>query len=1211
MADEIGEALQRVASASETSNISLEKTASWLATISSITRESASTIGRSLNSAISRFESIKKTGFNSDDETKLNDVVKALSDIGIKATDSQGQLLDFAIVMDMVGERFDKLSKNEKAYIATTMFGTFQRNRGLTLLNNYQQSLINYENALNSAGAAEQKFAIYQESAAASLDRFKTSVEGFWQSFLSGGLIKGTLDALTYLMDAFGNLTTVIITMVAVLALWKGTQVTSAFMAWTASSRTLGLALSDNIRLMIVSRGALAGLTEAQIGNAIATRGMTLAWNGLKVAFLSNPIGAIATALLTAVVVFDVLKTKVGNVKDEFEELVETSKKQIETEQNQANQHKVLMNQYEQDIQKANELISTRNKLAQSVDELSDADSEKIDVNAELVISEQKLGEIIGQEALNKLRAAGFSQDATKIVVQALQEKQNAEKLAYENSMKLVAQHTENLKKNIIAEIQQIDKLTKAYGIMGKLQETGLWLKGKLALAGTLASGASEEEVQQVKNDIEKWKQDFYDQQRNNRLEELITELNGLGSSAENIGVSNLPSGSLSGSGSSSSSSTSSKEKPAYTDPTDAIIRQINLQSLLTKEKNETLKSQLEEAKSQKDYNTALEKTNLLIQGQAQEKQELLHAFSALQWEENTLSKNLYNQYGYETWNWMDKNGEATIDYINLFNSSSKKQQEILTSLFDRLQKYKKAYIEVADSIDTATTAQDEFVQSLKDIRKEQYDSIISANTKIADDSISILKNAIEMVKDLEIKAIDKRMESEDKRHENVIKNLDAELKALQDLEDANDYAKDLTKSQQEVRDLQNELTLWERDDSIEAIAKRAELSKQLKEKQEGLAEKQHDHDVELRKKDLKNQKAIEDNKYNNVKNSLEKEKKDREYYWNEILNNEQKFSDMRTQIINGNTSEINSSLNEYLARFKSANKQNIQEIGASWTALQSQISSIANMKMDLPKVQNPSSYAPSSVKTVYGNATDIANAQNAAIAAGKASQFNFVTVNDGNAGMAGSGDIVLGGTAAISNTGSGTRIGGYTAQDTLNAFSSYVGLNNSSSSGSSGGSSSSNSGSSNSSSSSSGSSNGVPTKYYPGTTYGGVPVNDGSQNYKDYLDGKYFADGGQTEKTGIHWLDGKVGKPERVLSAEQTISFNKLVDILPKLSLIGNLVNFKLPNYSNLAFTNGGGNGSSNNITINFDNFRGTVQDQQNVSKTIVNTMKKLGLNI
>lgn len=47
-ASEIGEALQKVASAAENSGISIEKSASWIATISSITRESASTIGRSL-----------------------------------------------------------------------------------------------------------------------------------------------------------------------------------------------------------------------------------------------------------------------------------------------------------------------------------------------------------------------------------------------------------------------------------------------------------------------------------------------------------------------------------------------------------------------------------------------------------------------------------------------------------------------------------------------------------------------------------------------------------------------------------------------------------------------------------------------------------------------------------------------------------------------------------------------------------------------------------------------------------------------------------------------------------------------------------------------------------------------------------------------------------------------------------------------------------
>ena len=67
-------------------------------------------------------------------------------------------------MLDELGAKWDGLTNNEKAYIATTLAGTHQRNRLITLLNNYNDSLKNYEAALNSAGTAEEKFAIYQES---------------------------------------------------------------------------------------------------------------------------------------------------------------------------------------------------------------------------------------------------------------------------------------------------------------------------------------------------------------------------------------------------------------------------------------------------------------------------------------------------------------------------------------------------------------------------------------------------------------------------------------------------------------------------------------------------------------------------------------------------------------------------------------------------------------------------------------------------------------------------------------------------------------------------------------------------------------------------------------------------------------------------------------------------------------------------------------
>jgi len=365
-ADEIGEALQRVASASESSNISLEKSASWLATISSITRESASTIGRSLNSAISRYESIKSTGFNSEDSTKLNDVVESLSDIGIKATDSEGQLLDFAKVMDMVGARFDTLSKNEKAYITTTMFGTFQRNRGLTLLNNYADSLKNYENALNASGTSEQKFAIYQESTGARLERLKASWESFWQSSLDSGVIKGLIDATTILIDTFGNLSTIIMSVVTILALWKGTAITASIMTWIASTRVLNIALADNIRYMIIAKGEALGWTTAQVNAAIATNGLRLALNGLKVAFLSNPIGVIAVVLTTAIGLFDIFSSRIDSASQKQKQAVDDLTQSINKLKAETKEIPNLISTYE-------ELSKVTLKTAEQKDKLSTA----------------------------------------------------------------------------------------------------------------------------------------------------------------------------------------------------------------------------------------------------------------------------------------------------------------------------------------------------------------------------------------------------------------------------------------------------------------------------------------------------------------------------------------------------------------------------------------------------------------------------------------------------------------------------------------------------------------------------------------------------------------------------------------------------------------------------------------------------------------------
>jgi len=384
-ADEIGDALTRVASAAENSNISLEKSASWLATISSITRESASTIGRSLNSAISRFESIKKTGFNEEDSTKLNDVVKSLHDVGINALDSQKQLRDFADVMDELGKnidgtgsKFDKLSKNEKAYIATTMFGTFQRNRGLTLLTNYQDSLNNYENALNSAGTAEQKFGIYQESTAAKLDRAKASLEGFAQNAISSDTLKSAIDsfsALIEMIDKFVNsssgsflIQTVLIS--ASLGLLK--------MAFTSLSSTAGVSGLITVFGRLLTSFKLLSTGASTL--AFETTALRASFTALKISMASF----LPTAVLVGLGLIIEMAIKAREQYKEYQETFEKSIKNFESNKSNLNSLQELSKQYDtlngkvsKSAEEKEKLIEVQNAIGKSCSDLGIAYDEE------------------------------------------------------------------------------------------------------------------------------------------------------------------------------------------------------------------------------------------------------------------------------------------------------------------------------------------------------------------------------------------------------------------------------------------------------------------------------------------------------------------------------------------------------------------------------------------------------------------------------------------------------------------------------------------------------------------------------------------------------------------------------------------------------------------------------------------------------------------
>lgn len=214
-ADEIGTAMQKVAATAGEAGLSFEWLGAYIATISEKTRQAPEVIGTSLNSIISRIQSIKEKGYNEEDDTKINDIAKALSNIDVALMNNQGNWRDLNDIFMDIALQWNDLDDKTRSYIATTVAGTRQKNHFLTLMDDLKnvsgttgeasRAMELYEGALASTGTASEKYAIYQESVAAAHDKMTASLERLY-SLLDSEIIKdfynsvGDLSTLFYVM---------------------------------------------------------------------------------------------------------------------------------------------------------------------------------------------------------------------------------------------------------------------------------------------------------------------------------------------------------------------------------------------------------------------------------------------------------------------------------------------------------------------------------------------------------------------------------------------------------------------------------------------------------------------------------------------------------------------------------------------------------------------------------------------------------------------------------------------------------------------------------------------------------------------------------------------------------------------------------------------------------------------------------------------------
>lgn len=133
------------------------------------------------------------------------------------------------------------------------------------------------------------------------------------------------------------------------------------------------------------------------------------------------------------------------------------------------------------------------------------------------------------------------------------------------------------------------------------------------------------------------------------------------------------------------------QKDPDHKDITEATINRINLPSRESKVREENIQSEIEIAKIGKDYEKQISLTNDLIDTRKNRHRELNIANAEL----HQMAEDLRNSTPqWQEEEWFNSQGEATETYVNLYNSSSKEQQEALNTQFEKVSKVKKAWIE-------------------------------------------------------------------------------------------------------------------------------------------------------------------------------------------------------------------------------------------------------------------------------------------------------------------------------------------------------------------------------------------------------------------------------------------------------------------------------------------------------------------------------------
>ena len=215
--EEIATSMQKVAATANTVGVSMEQVSSIIATVSSVTRESAESIGTSYKTIFARIGDLKLGGVD-EDGVGLGQVSSQLESIGVKILDESGNLREMGdIIMDL-GTKWQTMNQAQKTAVAQVVAGKRQYTQLMALFENWDMFQGNMNIAENSEGALQKMADTYAESWEAASARVQASMEAIYGQVLNDEFIikltngfASITDGISKMISGFGGLSGVLL----------------------------------------------------------------------------------------------------------------------------------------------------------------------------------------------------------------------------------------------------------------------------------------------------------------------------------------------------------------------------------------------------------------------------------------------------------------------------------------------------------------------------------------------------------------------------------------------------------------------------------------------------------------------------------------------------------------------------------------------------------------------------------------------------------------------------------------------------------------------------------------------------------------------------------------------------------------------------------------------------------------------------------------